>query len=86
MNSIDGGNLAPEIDVDDVSREPLPSGTLVGPHRIIALIASGGMGDVYRARDERLGRDVAIKILPESFARDTDRISLDIFRFGKGYS
>ena len=52
----------------------LTSGTKLGPYEIIAPLGAGGMGEVYRARDTRLGRDVALKILPESFARDTDRL------------
>ena len=52
----------------------LPSGTKLGPYEIVAPIGAGGMGEVYRAKDMRLGRDVAIKVLPEGFARDADRL------------
>ena len=52
----------------------LSAGTRVGPYEIISAIGAGGMGEVYRARDQRLGRDVALKILPDSFARDADRL------------
>lgn len=50
----------------------LPSGTRLGPYEIANAIGSGGMGDVYRARDTRLDRDVAVKVLPERFVRDAD--------------
>jgi serine/threonine-protein kinase len=53
---------------------PLALGTLIGPYEIVSLIGAGGMGEVYRARDTRLDRDVAIKVLPEAFAADTDRV------------
>jgi Tol biopolymer transport system component len=52
----------------------LISGTRLGPYEIVALLGVGGMGEVYRARDPRLERDVAIKILPTSFASDTERL------------
>ena len=50
-------------------------GQQLGSHEITALIGRGGMGEVYRARDTKLKRDVAIKILPDEFARDADRAS-----------
>jgi len=49
---------------------PLPSGTKLGPYEITGAVGAGGMGEVYRAHDTRLGRDVAIKVLPENFAKD----------------
>src|SRR5579863_994618 len=52
----------------------LSTGTKTGPYEILAPLGAGGMGEVYRARDSRLGRDVALKIIPGSFARDGDRL------------
>ena len=52
----------------------LASGTKLGPYEIVSLLGAGGMGEVYRARDSRLRREVAIKILPQSFAQDNDRL------------
>ena len=46
----------------------LTPGTRLGPYEVLAAIGQGGMGEVYRARDTRLARDVALKILPEAFA------------------
>jgi hypothetical protein len=50
-------------------------GTKLGPYEILAAIGAGGMGEVYRAHDPKLGRDVAIKVLPEAFARDAERMA-----------
>jgi serine/threonine protein kinase len=55
-------------------RMALTSGTRLGPYEIQSPLGAGGMGEVYRARDTRLGRDVAIKELPDALARDADRL------------
>src|SRR5437867_11782699 len=52
----------------------IANGTEIGPYEIVAWLGAGGMGDVYRARDPRLGREVAIKLIPETFATDTNRV------------
>jgi Tol biopolymer transport system component/serine/threonine protein kinase len=54
---------------------PLAAGTQLGPYEIVSALGSGGMGEVYRARDGRLGRDVAVKVLPEAFAARPDRLA-----------
>ena len=50
-------------------------GTKLGPYEILALIGAGGMGEVYRTRDTKLKRDVALKVLPESLAEDAGRMA-----------
>ena len=52
----------------------LAPGSHLGPYEILSPIGAGGMGEVYRARDPRLGREIAIKVLPSSFSSDTDRL------------
>jgi Tol biopolymer transport system component len=54
---------------------PLAAGNRLGPYEILSALGAGGMGEVYRARDTKLDREVAIKILPEAFAADTERIA-----------
>jgi len=49
-------------------------GSRLGPYEILSAIGAGGMGEVYRARDPKLGRHVAIKVVPQAFAREPDRM------------
>lgn len=53
----------------------LAPGTRIGPYEVVSMIGAGGMGEVYRAHDTSLKRDVALKILPESFAADAERLA-----------
>ncbi len=53
----------------------LQPGSRLGPYEVTALIGQGGMGEVYRARDTKLGRDVALKVLPDVFADDPERLA-----------
>ena len=57
----------------------LTSGTRIGPYEIVGSLGAGGMGEVYRARDHKLARDVALKILPAEFASNPERLA----RFGR---
>ncbi len=52
----------------------LTTGTRLGPYEILESLGKGGMGEVWRARDSKLDRDVAIKVLPEAMARDKERL------------
>ena len=53
----------------------LSEGTKIGPYTVSGLIGQGGMGEVYQARDTKLDRDVALKVLPEAFTSDPDRLA-----------
>ena len=52
----------------------IPAGTRLGPYEIVAPLGAGWMGEVYRAKDSRLKREVAVKVLPASFSTDADRL------------
>jgi serine/threonine protein kinase len=55
----------------------LAASTRLGPYEVLAPLGSGGMGEVYRARDTRLGREVAVKVLPEPYASNSHRLCGD---------
>jgi eukaryotic-like serine/threonine-protein kinase len=68
------GETPVEVSASTVQDQRFTTGATIGTYRIDRLIGAGGMGEVYRARDTKLGREVAIKILPSSFAADPERV------------
>jgi serine/threonine protein kinase len=60
---------------ESTPRMPLSAGVRLGPYEILSAIGAGGMGEVYRSRDTKLNRDVAVKVLPELFAKDPERLA-----------
>ena len=66
--------VVPEPRYDPRHSMPIAAGTRIGPYEIVGWLGAGGMGEVYRARDPRLGREVAIKLIPETFATDASRL------------
>ena len=70
-----GSDLAAGIIAHRHTTVSLTPGARLGPYEIVGALGAGGMGEVYRARDRKLDRDVAIKILPEAFAVDADRVA-----------
>jgi eukaryotic-like serine/threonine-protein kinase len=58
-----------------VAPHALSAGTRLGPYEILSALGAGGMGEVYRTRDTKLGRDVAIKIPPDAFVTDPERVA-----------
>jgi serine/threonine-protein kinase len=71
----EAGSFADRPALEDVIGRPLHRGDRLGPYDILELVGAGGMGDVYRACDSKLGRDVAIKVLPPLFSTDADRLA-----------
>ncbi len=62
---------------------PLTPGTTLGPYAVTAKIGEGGMGEVYRARDTKLDRDVALKVLPQAFTRRIVTLSVSQVDLGR---
>ena len=54
---------------------PLNNGTRIGSYEIVGILGAGGMGEVYRARDSKLNREVALKVLPSTFGQDPERLA-----------
>src|SRR5580765_8522233 len=75
MNRINGARCSNQPSSDGGRQVGLPIGTRLGPYEVTGPIGEGGMGEVYRAHDRTLNRDVALKVLPAAFALDPDRLA-----------
>ncbi len=73
MDALGARNRQPRT--SERGRHGSPTGTRLGRYEVLAALGAGGMGDVYRARDTRLDREVAVKILPDAVASDRDRLA-----------
>src|SRR5688572_12175015 len=77
----DASSRSESIDTNDSSLDDTRTQTgssiptTIGPYRVVGLLGAGGMGEVFRARDSKLNRDVALKLLPTAFASDPDRLA-----------